>query len=72
MEALTDQDDRPLYNKCDIYDWLDQIREIGNEQSFGYLADMKEKGLYYDEEQKAVSPVNTYKSVTDTGNLQNR
>ena len=72
LEALTDQDDRPLYNKYDIYDWLDQIREMGNEQSFGYLADMKEKGLYYAEEQKAVSSANTYKSVEDTGDLQEK
>ena len=49
LELLTDQDDTPLYNKYDIYDWLDQIRKMGNEQSFGYLADMKEQGLYYDE-----------------------
>lgn len=49
LELLTDQEDEPIYNKYDIYDWLDQIRKMGNEQSFGHLADMKEKGLYYDE-----------------------
>ena len=48
MESVTDQYGKPIYNKCDIYDWLDQIRCMGNEQSFGYIDDMKEKGGYYD------------------------
>lgn len=48
MESLTDEQDKPLYNKYDIYDWLDKIRNMGNEQSFGYIADMKDKDGYYD------------------------
>lgn len=52
LEMLTDKDDKPLYNKYDIYNWIDKIRCMGNEQSFGYLSDMKEKGLYYDEPDK--------------------
>ena len=48
LELLTDEDGRPLYNKDDIYDWLDKIRDMGNEQSFGYISDLKEPKLYYD------------------------
>lgn len=48
MESLTDEQGKPLYNRYDIYDWLDQIRSMGNEQSFGHIADMKDKGTYYD------------------------
>lgn len=48
LESLTDSQEEPLYNKYDIYDWLNRIREMGNEQNFGYIADMKKKGMYYD------------------------
>lgn len=48
IESLTDSQGKPLYNKYDIYDWLDRIRRMGNEQSFGHIADMKEMGGYYD------------------------
>lgn len=41
LESVTDENDRPLYNKGDIYEWLDRIRIMGNEQSFGYLAEKK-------------------------------
>lgn len=55
MESLTDEQGKPLYNKYDIYDWLDKIRNMGNEQSFGHIADMKDKGTYYDSESKKQS-----------------
>ena len=48
LESVSDVMGNPLYKKSDIYEWLDNIREMGNEQSFGYIADMKERGLYYD------------------------
>ena len=66
LELLTDQNDRPLYNKDDIYGWLDQIRKMGNEQSFGYLADMKEKGLYYDEQKNTDPKKDKYENGGDT------
>ena len=48
VESLTDSHGQPLYDRYDIYDWLDQIRNMGNEQSFGHIADLKEAGMYYD------------------------
>lgn len=48
MESLTDEQGKPFYNRYDIYDWLDQISNLVNEQSFGHIADMKDKGTYYD------------------------
>lgn len=48
MESLTDEQGKPLYNRYDIYDWLDKIRNMGNEHSFGYIADIKDRGGYYD------------------------
>lgn len=47
LEFVTDENDRPVYDKVDIYKWLDQIRIMGNEQSFGYIADMKGDEVYY-------------------------
>ena len=41
LEAVTDENDRPIDNKRDIYEWLDNIRIMGNEQSFGDLAEKK-------------------------------
>ena len=34
MEQLKDQDGNYLYNKQRVYEWLDRIRENGNQQSF--------------------------------------
>lgn len=34
LENLLDQEGNPLYNKSDIYDWIDAVREMGNDQSF--------------------------------------
>lgn len=53
IESLTDSEGKPLYNRYDIYNWLDQIRSMGNEQSFGHIIDMKEEGGYYDLEERA-------------------
>lgn len=47
LESLTDSEGEPLYNRSDIYDWLDAIRNMGNDQSFGAIADMKDEGAYY-------------------------
>lgn len=55
LENVTDEDDRALYSKGDIYDWLDRIRIMGNEQSFGYLAEKKNTGLYYEKKKDGFS-----------------
>lgn len=34
VELITDENDRPRFKKCDIYTWLDNIRVMGNEQTF--------------------------------------
>lgn len=34
LELAADGQGKPLYNKMDIYDWLERIRVMGNEQSF--------------------------------------
>ncbi len=36
LELASDRDGKPLYNRADIYDWLEKIRIMGNEQSFGH------------------------------------
>lgn len=33
-ELVTDDEGKPVYKKTDIYDWLDSIRRMGNEQGF--------------------------------------
>lgn len=40
LESVVDDSGEPMYNKTDIYEWLDRIRIMGNEQSFG----MKQEG----------------------------
>lgn len=35
LEKVKDQDGNFVYNRSMIYEWLDQIREMGNQQSFG-------------------------------------
>lgn len=34
LELAADGQGKPLYNRMDIYDWLERIRIMGNEQSF--------------------------------------
>ncbi|WP_418417787.1 hypothetical protein [Blautia sp.] len=34
LGQIRDEDGNPVYNKVDIYKWLDDIREMGNRQSF--------------------------------------
>lgn len=34
LENLLDEEGNPLYNKSDIYDWIDAVRQMGNDQSF--------------------------------------
>lgn len=34
MELVCDEEGRSIYQKSDIYDWLDEIRRMGNEQGF--------------------------------------
>lgn len=36
LEAVKDEYGNYVYNKSDIYEWLDRIRIMGNEQSFGW------------------------------------
>lgn len=33
-ELICDEDEKPKYKKSDIYEWLDHIRQMGNDQSF--------------------------------------
>ncbi len=35
LENKKDENGKPLYNRFEIYNWLDAIRRMGNEQSFG-------------------------------------
>lgn len=37
LEFATDKNGILLYHEADIYDWLDRVRIMGNEQSFGNL-----------------------------------
>lgn len=34
LGQLRDEDGKPVYSKTDIYKWLDDVREMGNRQSF--------------------------------------
>ena len=36
LESVCDEDGNALYCKADIYEWLDRIRIMGNEQNFAY------------------------------------
>ena len=38
-EQIEDQNGQPRFKKCDIYNWLDSIRIMGNEQTFQYPGD---------------------------------
>lgn len=35
LENKKDENGNPLYNRFEVYSWLDEIRRMGNEQSFG-------------------------------------
>lgn len=37
VEQIVDENDKPRFKKTDIYAWLDNIREMGNDQSFRYF-----------------------------------
>lgn len=37
LEAVTDERDRKLYHPSDIYEWLDRIRIMGNDQNFAEI-----------------------------------
>lgn len=39
LESITDENGIPLYNKANIYEWLDKIRIMGNDQSFGNIVE---------------------------------
>lgn len=43
LENLLDEEGNPLYNKSDIYDWIDAVWQMGNDQSF----DKNEKSNNY-------------------------
>lgn len=43
LELALDREGRPLYNRTDIYDWLERIRVMGNEQSFGRVLEENER-----------------------------
>lgn len=45
LENVTDEDDRKLYNPSDIYEWLNDIRIMGNDQSFGEIYRRKHSGM---------------------------
>ena len=36
LESVQDDEGKPVYNRDDICEWLDRIRVMGNEQSFGW------------------------------------
>lgn len=38
LEAACDESGKEIYNKADIYEWLDKIRVMGNEQSFANIS----------------------------------
>ncbi len=43
LESVQDEEGEPVYNRDDILEWLDRIRIMGNEQSFGWnLEERKE------------------------------
>lgn len=41
LEQMADKEGNPYYRKDKVYDWLDNVRQMGNEQSFCY-DDLKE------------------------------
>ena len=43
LESMVEHDGKAVYEKYRIYDWLDDIRKMGNEQSFQYRDRKKEK-----------------------------
>lgn len=43
LELAADGQGNLLYNRMDIYDWLERIRVMGNEQSFGRLLEEDER-----------------------------
>lgn len=42
LESVTDENDRKVYHPADIYEWLDNIRIMGNDHSFAEI----QKGSY--------------------------
>lgn len=34
LETIVDQDGNPRFYKREVYDWLDQVRRMGNKQGF--------------------------------------
>lgn len=44
MEKMRDEKEQPVYNRQMIYQWIDNIREMGNQQSFQDENRRKEKG----------------------------
>lgn len=44
LEAMADKKGNPYYKKDRIFEWLDRIRQMGNEQSFIYDEKMKAGG----------------------------
>lgn len=38
LSNVTDDNDKKIYNLSDIYDWLDKIRSMGNDQNFAEMS----------------------------------
>ncbi len=51
LELASDEQGNPLYNRTDIYDWLERIRIMGNEQSFGLVLEENRKDMWRDSRQ---------------------
>ncbi len=43
LESVLDEEGEPVYHKDDIYEWLNRIRVMGNEQSFGWNLEGREE-----------------------------
>lgn len=43
LENIIDEEGRPVYNKAEIYDWIDAVRRMGNEQSYADDTDKEKK-----------------------------
>lgn len=59
LEAVTDDSGRKIYRPADIYEWLNNIRIMGNDQNFASI----HKENYFDKRKKTEGSENNYAGI---------
>lgn len=72
LESIMDEEGNPVYNRTDIYDWLDKIRVMGNEQSFGAVLQEEEEDLICGEENSWIEEVRECRAIRRDTTRQRR